>query len=49
MLFYYTQFGGRAVAGPGFKSAMPGFQGILKNRWSPLAKERQRLIDERSR
>ena len=61
MLFDYTKFGGKAVVGPGFKSAMPGFQGVLKDRevwavlafiksrWPPSARERQRLIDERSR
>ena len=61
MLFDYTKLGGQAVVGPGFKSAMPGFQGTLKdrevwavlafikNRWPPPARERQRLIDERSR
>ena len=61
MLFDYTKLGGQAVVGPDFKSAMPGFQGTLddrevwavlafiKSRWPPPARERQRLIDERSR
>jgi mono/diheme cytochrome c family protein len=39
LLFDYTKFGGQALMGPGGKSAMPGFGGVLSDReiWAVLA------------
>jgi mono/diheme cytochrome c family protein len=61
VLFDYTKQGGEALAPPGFRSAMPGFAGVLaddeiwavlafiKGRWPPPVRDRQRQIDARSR
>ncbi len=61
MLFDYTKLGGAGMGIPGFKSAMPGFQEILKDgeiravlafiksRWPEPVLARQRQINLRNR
>jgi len=61
VLFDYTKLGGQAAAPPGFKSAMPGFAGVIsdgdiwavlafiKSRWPATVRERQRQIEQRQR
>ena len=60
-LFDYTKLGGAGMGIPGFKSAMPGFQGILKDgeiqavlafiksRWPEPVLSRQRQITARGK
>lgn len=61
LLFRITKFGGQAVAGPGFQSNMPAFQGVLsdadiwavlafiKSKWSPRASAFQERANARKR
>lgn len=60
-LFATTKQGGAGVAPPGFKSAMPGFEGTLtdkeiwavlafiKSRWPPTIRKRQARINATAR
>ena len=61
LLFHYTKEGGQAISGPGFKSGMPAFKGVLsddqiwavlnfiKSSWNEEQRYRQNIMTQRER